>query len=72
MLMGRFVPIMIVLAITGILNKESFLETHQESFKVDSFLFCTVSIVVIFIVTLLAFLPLWSFGPLAGQVLLKG
>lgn len=72
MLAGRFVPIMMVLTLVGILKKEGHLESHQEAFQVDSLLFCTVSVVVIFIVTLLAFLPLWSFGPLSGQVLLQG
>lgn len=72
MLAGRFIPIMMVLTMAGILKRENFLEPHHEAFQVDSVLFCSVGIVVIFIVTLLAFLPLWSFGPLSGQVLLQG
>lgn len=72
MLAGRFIPIMMVLTLVGILKREHFLEPHQEAFQVDSVLFCGVSMVVIFIVTLLAFLPLWSFGPLSGQALLQG
>jgi potassium-transporting ATPase potassium-binding subunit len=72
MLAGRFIPISFVLAMLGILKKERFLESHQESFSVDSLLFAVIALVVIFIITLLAFLPLWSFGPLAGQVLVQG
>jgi K+-transporting ATPase ATPase A chain len=72
MLAGRFVPIMMALAIAGLLKKEGFLETQQEAFTVDSSLFAVISLVVIFIITLLAFLPLWSFGALAGQVLVQG
>jgi len=72
MLAGRFVPIMMALAIAGLLKKEGFLETQQEAFTVDSSLFAIISLVVIFIITLLAFLPLWSFGALAGQVLVQG
>ena len=72
MLLGRFVPIMMVLALAGILAKAKFVEAKQEAFLVDSLLFCLVSMAVILIVTLLAFLPLWSFSALAGQFLLHG
>jgi K+-transporting ATPase ATPase A chain len=70
MLAGRFIPIMIAFAVAGIINQQQVMEIKTASFDIDSLLFCIVSVVVILIVTLLAFLPLWSLGPLASQGLL--
>ena len=66
MLIGRFFPIMMVLAMAGIINKQHVISSTKTLFSLDSILFCGVALVVIVVVTLLAFLPLWSFGPLAG------
>ena len=67
MLIGRFFPIMMVLAMAGIIDKQSLIPSTKSVFNLNSFLFCGVALVVIVVVTLLAFLPLWSFGPLAGH-----
>ena len=67
MLIGRFFPIMMVLAMAGIIDKQSLMPSSKSVFSLNSFLFCGVALVVIVVVTLLAFLPLWSFGPLAGH-----
>ena len=67
MLLGRYIPIAIALAVSGILAKEQVVESSKSFIDVDSFIFVITSIVVILIVTLLAFLPLWSLGPLALQ-----
>jgi K+-transporting ATPase ATPase A chain len=70
MLIGRFIPIILAFAVAGIINKQQVMEVKTASFNIDSLLFSIVSLVVILIVTLLAFLPLWSLGPLASQGLL--
>jgi K+-transporting ATPase ATPase A chain len=67
MLVGRYIPIIIAFAVCGIFAKQTTLESKQSGFDMDSLLFCLVSAVVIVIVTLLAFLPLWSLGPLVLQ-----
>jgi K+-transporting ATPase ATPase A chain len=67
MLIGRFFPIMMVLAMAGIIDKQSLMPSSKSVFSLNSLLFCGVALVVIVVVTLLAFLPLWSFGPLAGH-----
>lgn len=70
MLAGRYIPIMLAMAIAGAMVAEKSLEATQESFVLDSLLFCGVSIFIILIVTLLAFLPLWSLGPYVEQSLI--
>ena len=67
MLIGRYIPIIIAFAVCGIFAKQTSLESKPSGFDLDSLLFCLVSVVVIVIVTLLAFLPLWSLGPLVLQ-----
>lgn len=67
MLIGRYIPIIMTFAVCGIFAKQTTLESTQIGFDIDSLLFCLVSVVVIVIVTLLAFLPLWSLGPLVLQ-----
>ena len=66
MLIGRFFPMMMALAMAGIIDKQSLISTQKTLFSLNSLLFCGLAMVVIVLVTLLAFLPLWSFGPLAG------
>lgn len=68
MLTGRYGPIILALAFAGMLDNQNSLESPKQGFILESALFCVVSISVIMILTLLAFLPLWSFGPLAGQL----
>ena len=68
MLTGRYGPIILALAFAGMLDNQNGLESPKQGFILESALFCVVSISVIMILTLLAFLPLWSFGPLAGQL----
>lgn len=70
MLAGRYIPIMLAITVAGTIAEEKVLETSQDSFALDSLLFCMVSMFVILIVTLLAFLPLWSLGPLVEQGLI--
>lgn len=70
MLLGRFIPIIVAFAVAGIISRQQVMEVKMASFDVDSLLFSFVSLVVILIVTLLAFLPLWSLGPLVSQGLL--
>lgn len=67
MLIGRFFPIMMVMAMAGIIDKQTIIPSDKVVFNLNSLLFCVVALVVIVVVTLLAFLPLWSFGPLAGH-----
>jgi K+-transporting ATPase ATPase A chain len=67
MILGRYIPISIALGVCGLLAKEQVLESTKSLIDVDSLIFVLTSIVVILIVTLLAFLPLWSLGPLALQ-----
>jgi potassium-transporting ATPase potassium-binding subunit len=71
MLLGRYVPISLVFAVAGALTQEKVLEPRQQTFVLNSILFFMVSIFVILIVTLLAFLPLWSLGPLVEQGLIS-
>lgn len=71
MLLGRYIPIVIALSVAGILAKEQVVESNKSFIDVDTFIFVITSVVVILIVTLLAFLPLWSLGPLAYQGLIS-
>jgi K+-transporting ATPase ATPase A chain len=67
MLCGRYVPIMLVMTMAGIIDTQSLIPSEKTVFHLDRILFCGVALLVIVVVTLLAFLPLWSFGPLAGH-----
>ena len=71
MLLGRYVPIALAFAVAGALSEEKILEHRQQTFVLNSLLFFMVSIFVILVVTLLAFLPLWSLGPLVEQGLVS-
>jgi potassium-transporting ATPase potassium-binding subunit len=67
MLIGRFFPIMLLMTMAGIIDRQALIPSNKTVFSLNSLLFCGVALVVIVVVTLLAFLPLWSFGPLAGH-----
>lgn len=70
MLLGRYIPIVLALTVCGLIAKQQITETSRQVLDVDSYIFVFTSLVVIFIVTVLAFLPLWSLGPLALQGLI--
>jgi len=70
MLIGRYVPIVLAFTVCGIIAKQQVIESNKHVVDLDSYVFVLTSIVVIFIVTVLAFLPLWSLGPLALQGLI--
>jgi K+-transporting ATPase ATPase A chain len=64
-LLGRYVSIIMLLAIAGSLLKKPMLETSVGSLKTNTILFTSVWIGVILIVSALTFLPVLMLGPIA-------
>jgi K+-transporting ATPase ATPase A chain len=67
MIVGRYLPIILAFVVAGQIAHQQVIESSQQVIDLDSKTFVIATVVIIFIVTLLAYLPLWSLGPLALQ-----
>lgn len=65
MLLGRFLPIMLVLALAGSLAKQDIVPETAGTMKTDNRLFVFLVVFVIFIISALTFVPTLALGPLA-------
>ncbi|QQS09099.1 MAG: potassium-transporting ATPase subunit A [Phycisphaerales bacterium] len=68
MLLGRFIPIILPLAIAGPLASKNRLAESAGSFRTDSVLFGIVLLGVVLVVGALLFLPLGMLGPVAEHL----
>ncbi|KAA8828809.1 potassium-transporting ATPase subunit KdpA [Bifidobacterium tissieri] len=64
-LLGRFVPIMLVIALAGSLAKQDVVPETSGTMKTDNRLFVFLLVFVIFIISALTFFPTLALGPLA-------
>ena len=65
MLIGRFLPIMLVLSLAGSLAKQDVVPETAGTMKTDNKLFVGLLVFVIFIISALTFFPTLALGPLA-------
>lgn len=65
MLLGRYLPIILAFRVAGIIAHQQVIESDKQVVDLDAMAFVIAAVVVILIVTLLAYLPLWSLGPMA-------
>lgn len=72
MLLGRFIPIILPLAIAGSLASKKRLAESAGTFRTDGVLFGVILTGVIFIVGALLFLPLGVLGPIAEHLAIVG
>ena len=71
MLLGRYLPIILAFRVAGIIAHQQVIESAKQVVDLDAMAFVIAAVVVILIVTLLAYLPLWSLGPMALQGLIS-
>ena len=64
-LLGRFLPIMLVVALAGSLAKQDIVPETSGTMKTDNTLFVFLLVFVIFIISALTFFPTLALGPLA-------
>ena len=64
-LLGRFVPILLVLALAGSLAKQDAVPVTAGTMRTDNKLFVGLLVFVIFIISALTFFPTLALGPLA-------
>ena len=64
-LLGRFLPIMLVIALAGSLAKQDIVPETAGTMKTDNKLFVFLLVFVIFIISALTFFPTLALGPLA-------
>ncbi|KAB5604789.1 potassium-transporting ATPase subunit KdpA [Bifidobacterium jacchi] len=64
-LLGRFLPIALVLALAGSLAKQDIVPVTSGTMKTDTRLFAGLLVFVIFIISALTFFPTLALGPLA-------
>lgn len=64
-LIGRFLPIMLVIALAGSLAKQDIVPVTSGTMKTDNKLFVFLLVFVIFIISALTFFPTLALGPLA-------
>jgi potassium-transporting ATPase potassium-binding subunit len=72
MFVGRFLPLIAVLAIAGNMAKKKRVPTGAGSFPVDGALFVSLLVAVILVVGALTFFPALSLGPVAEQLMMMG
>ena len=68
LILGRFIPILAPLAIAGLLACKRPVPVSQGTLRIDTPVFAAMTLSVIFIITLLNFLPVLTLGPIAEQV----
>ena len=64
-ILGRFIPILLVLALAGSLAKQDYTPVSAGTFKTDNGLFVFLLVFVILIISALTFFPTLALGPLA-------
>lgn len=67
-LLGRFLPIMLVIALAGSLAKQDIVPETAGTMKTDNKLFVFLLVFVIFIISALTFFPTLALGPLAEDL----
>lgn len=70
MLIGRFVPLILALAIAGSVSKKGILPATSANFPSTSVFFALLLAAVIFIVGVLTFFPVFALGPILDHFLL--
>ena len=62
---GRYVPLVVMIAIAGLLSKKKMIETTRGTLPTDNFTFALFLLGIILIIGAITFLPALTFGPLA-------
>lgn len=72
MLIGRFVPAVAVLAMAGSLMKKKYIPSSAGTLPTHRFSFIFWLALVVLIVGVLAFFPLFAMGPIVEQLIMQG
>ncbi len=65
LLLGRYLPIIVPVAIIGLLANKKFIPESPGTLRTDSYTFGVMTMVVIIIITALSYLPALALGPVA-------
>ena len=72
MFLGRYLPIVIQLAIAGSLTKKNYISTSAGTLQTSTVSFAVILVFVVYIFAALTFFPALALGPIAEQLTLWG
>ena len=72
MFFGRYLPIVLQLAIAGSLMKKGFVNESAGSLRTDTMSFSVILVFVVYIFAAMTFFPVLALGPIAEHLTLWG